>query len=50
MESIYQDYLALLSKGLTRDQALQELKTYLHPITMARFEKYLKQRPPKAGT
>lgn len=36
-------YVELLNRGLTAEQAVEELSTYLHPLTIARLKKFIMQ-------
>lgn len=44
----FQDYTVLILAGHTKAQALAEMATYLHPITLTRLKSHVEAREKKA--
>lgn len=44
IEQAYQDYVVLRIAGHTKEEALADLSTYVHAITLARLKKYIRTK------
>lgn len=49
IEEYYQDYLRLLSLGLSHSEALKDFESWLNPISLARLALLVKSRGPVKG-
>lgn len=41
IEEVYQDYVVLRLAGQTKEEALEDLSTYVHSITLSRLQDYI---------
>lgn len=48
IERLFDEYLTLLEKGLTKKEILEDFRSYLHPITYSRLMKAVELDEKKA--